>query len=264
MKSKHLELLENLLKQKDELKYKDYRKLDALERRTTLIINKIFGSKSDYHGDLKEISFTPLVRYSEMPESSYIESWNSGKARYANLVETMIEDLRLSDIDSKTMNDKKTYNSKKLNKEIFVVHGHNEEMKQSVARIIEKLDLVPIILHEQPNKGKTIIEKFFEYSNVSFAIVLLSADDFAYSVKDKARNKKYRARQNVIFELGFFLGKIGRGKVLVLHEEINNLEIPSDYQGVLFVPYDEKGIWKIDLVKEMKACGFNLDANKIL
>ncbi|HQD34288.1 MAG TPA: nucleotide-binding protein, partial [Bacteroidales bacterium] len=165
----------------------------------------------------------------------------------------------LIDINSKSLNNH-IFNGK----DIFIVHGHNEEMKQSVARCIEKLKLNPIILHEQSSKGKTIIEKFFDYSNVIYAIILLSADDIAYPKDENSNNFKYRARQNVIFELGYFMGKLGRERVLSLYEEIDNFEIPSDYNGVLFIPYDKKGNWKLELVKELKAVGISIDANNII
>jgi predicted nucleotide-binding protein len=137
-------------------------------------------------------------------------------------------------------------------------------MKLSVARTIEKLGLNPIILHEQPSKGKTIIEKFTDNSDVTFAIVLLSADDIAYNKNEKPEAAKFRARQNVIFELGYFIGKLGRDRVLALHEQQSDFEIPSDYSGVLFVPFDRAGKWQFDLVKELKALMINVDANNIL
>lgn len=137
-------------------------------------------------------------------------------------------------------------------------------MKLAAARTIEKLKLNPIILHEQPSKGKTIIEKFTENSDVSFAVVLLSADDISYNKNEKPETAKYRARQNVIFELGYFIGKLGRERVLALHELENDFEIPSDYSGVLFVPFDKTGKWQFDLVKELKALGISVDANDIL
>lgn len=146
---------------------------------------------------------------------------------------------------------------------IFIVHGHDEEMKQTVARIVEKLDLKPIILHEQPNGGKTIIEKFETNSNdVSFAIVLFSPDDKGCTVDSFPDDGKFRARQNVILELGYFIGKLGRDRVFVLHKNSSNFELPSDIFGVLYTPYDIN--WKFELVKELKACGYDVDANKLL
>lgn len=152
----------------------------------------------------------------------------------------------------------------KIPNKIFLVHGQNEEMKQSVARFIEKLGIDIIILHEQANLGRTIIEKFTDYSDVNYAIVLLSADDVAYSKRDSTKTERLRARQNVILELGFFLGKIGRRNVVSLYEATDNIEIPSDYQGVIFIPYASGHGWQMDLIRELKASGFEIDANKII
>lgn len=143
--------------------------------------------------------------------------------------------------------------------DVFVVHGHDDSTKETVARFIENLGLHAVVLHEQPNSGRTIIEKFEAYSNVGFAVVLLTPDDFGASSKD-TENLRPRARQNVILELGFFLGKIGREKVCVLYKE--GVEIPSDYQGVLYTPYDSSGSWRSQLAKELKHAGFAVDLDK--
>ncbi len=143
---------------------------------------------------------------------------------------------------------------------VFVVHGHNVGVKESVARFLEKLDLEPIILHEKPNAGRTIIEKFSEYSNVHFAVVLLTGDDEGKS-RGTDDPPQRRARQNVVLELGYFLGKLGHSKVCALYED--GVDIPSDYQGVLFIPLDPHEKWRFDLIRELKAAGFPVDANKI-
>ncbi len=147
-----------------------------------------------------------------------------------------------------------------MSNRVFVVHGHDEEAKQSVARCIEKLGFKAVILHEQPNQGRTIIEKFEDYSDVAFAVVLLTPDDVGAS-KDPEGELRPRARQNVILELGFFLGELGRGRVCALHK--GEVEIPSDYRGVLWVPMDEGGAWRLDLATEMKAAGLDLDLNRL-
>nr|VFJ60913.1 MAG: Predicted nucleotide-binding protein containing TIR-like domain-containing protein [Candidatus Kentron sp. DK] len=143
---------------------------------------------------------------------------------------------------------------------VFVVHGHNHGIKEAIARFIEKLGLEPVILHEKPNAGRTIIEKFSDYSDVHFAVVLLTADDEG-KIKGASAEHRARARQNVILELGYFLGKLGRARVCALYE--NGVEIPSDYQGVLFVPLDSGEGWKTSLVRELKSASFPVDANRI-
>lgn len=153
-------------------------------------------------------------------------------------------------------------NACETQKKVFIVHGHNNEVKESVSRFIEKLQLVAVILHEQPNKGRTIIEKFVEYSDVGFAVILLTADDVGAKKAESDIKLIPRARQNVILELGYFLGRLGREKVFVLYE--NGVEIPSDYQGVLFEPLDNKDNWKFSLAKELKEAKFEIDLNKLL
>lgn len=144
--------------------------------------------------------------------------------------------------------------------EIFIVHGHNEEMKQTVARVLERLKLRPIILNEQSNEGLTIIEKLEKYSNVPFAIILLTYDDFGNSKSSINRNK--RARQNVILELGYFIAKLGRQNVFPLYED--EVELPSDISGILYTKIDKSEKWKTSLVKELKTAGFKVNANDIL
>jgi predicted nucleotide-binding protein len=151
--------------------------------------------------------------------------------------------------------------AKNNSKEVFIVHGHDNELKETVTRFIEKLNLVPIILHEQSNSGLTIIEKFEKHSDVAFAIVLMSPDDVG-AAKENKENLKYRARQNVIFELGYFTGKLGRNKVCAIIK--NDIERHSDYDGVLYIDFDISNGWKLKLSKELKISGFEIDLNKAI
>jgi predicted nucleotide-binding protein len=143
------------------------------------------------------------------------------------------------------------------NRNVFVVHGHDEGATQMVARLLEKLKLDPIILMEKPNKGNTIIEKFEAYSNVGFAVVLLTPDDVG-SEKKEPPDLKPRARQNVILELGYFIAKLSRKNVCVLHK--GSVELPSDYHGILYVPMNDDS-WEFKLAAELKAAEFDIDMN---
>lgn len=143
---------------------------------------------------------------------------------------------------------------------VFIVHGHDGEAKQAVARFVEKIGLEAIILHEQASSGKTIIEKIEANSNVGFAIVLYTPCDLGAS-KEKPDQQKPRARQNVIFEHGYLIGKIGRKNVSALVK--GDVETPNDISGVVYIKMDEADSWKYAVGKEMKACGYDIDLNKI-
>jgi predicted nucleotide-binding protein len=142
---------------------------------------------------------------------------------------------------------------------VFVVHGHDDAAKASVARFIERFGLEAVILHEQPNKGQTIIEKFeANAAGVGFAIVLLTPDDIG-APKDAPETPQPRARQNVILELGYFCGALSRERVCVLYRD--GVEIPNDYLGVVYTPLDNSDGWHLKLAKEMKSAGLDIDLN---
>ena len=146
---------------------------------------------------------------------------------------------------------------------VFVVHGHDNEALLRIEKFLRELELEIVILKDEPNKGQTIIEKLFsESSQAGFAIVLLTPDDKGGGKSDSYEKQLFRARQNVIFELGFFLGKLGRKKVSVLCRQ--GVEILSNYQGVLFTKFDESESWQMKLAKEMKAAGLNFDLNLLV
>ena len=145
-------------------------------------------------------------------------------------------------------------------KQVFVVHGRDDAAKHTVARYLEGLDLEPVILQEQPSEGRTIIEKFEEYAQVGFAVVLCTPDDVGALESDQEKLKP-RPRQHVVLEWGFFLGKIGRKRVCALFKD--DVEIPSDYDGVIYIQLDDFGGWRMDLAKEMRAAGLPVDMNRL-
>ncbi len=143
-------------------------------------------------------------------------------------------------------------------RKVFIVHGHDGEAKAEVARFIEKLGFTPIILHEQASKGRTIIEKVESNSDVGFAVVLLTPDDEG---NQKGKPPKPRARQNVVLELGYFVARLGRDHVCALRR--GDVEIPSDFDGVVYETYDDHGAWKSKLAKELEAAEFIVDWAKV-
>ncbi len=147
-------------------------------------------------------------------------------------------------------------------KKVFIVHGHDELSKINVARFLEKVGLEPIILHEQASSSKTIIEKIEAYSDVGFAVVIYSPCD----VGGKASTEpclKPRARQNVVFEHGYFIGHLGRPNVCALVKG-DNLDTPNDISGVVYAALDDRGAWKMDLAKELIQAGYVVDLAKAI
>lgn len=146
-------------------------------------------------------------------------------------------------------------------KKVFIVHGHDESAKNKAARFVEKMGFEAIILHEKASSGRTVIEKIEHYSDVGFAIVLYTPDDVG-NVKSKADDLNVRARQNVVFEHGYLIGKLGRKNVLALVD--GKLELPNDISGVVYVKLDEGSAWQLGLAKEMKQSGYDIDMNKLI
>jgi predicted nucleotide-binding protein len=145
---------------------------------------------------------------------------------------------------------------------VFLVHGHDDGVKHSVARFIEQLGVMPVILQEQINKGMTVIEKFEDLAaRAGFAVVLMTPDDFGYQV-GKEEEKKHRPRQNVVLELGYFAAHLGRSKTFVLVK--GDIEMPSDVLGLVYERMDNNEGWKIRLARELKTAGFEIDLNRVI
>jgi predicted nucleotide-binding protein len=136
--------------------------------------------------------------------------------------------------------------------EIFIVHGRDSPAKLEVARLIQKAGLKDVILHEQPNQGRTIIEKFEAHGGAAgFAIVVATADDIGGLDPDHLLP---RARQNVIGEMFWFAGRLGRDRVCVLVK--GKIEMPSDVAGIGYTEMDDRGAWKAELLRELQAAGY--------
>lgn len=145
-----------------------------------------------------------------------------------------------------------------LLRKVFVVHGHDEGARETVARFLMQLGFDPIILHEQANRGGTVMEKIEKHGDVGFAVVLLTPDDEGCV---KGGTPEPRARQNVLLELGYFLGRLGREKVCALKR--GTVEIPSDFAGVVWESM-EGSSWKQALSRELEAAGHEIDWNKVM
>lgn len=181
-----------------------------------------------------------------------------------NLIEALrqLEISLTDDVYGELKKEKSTAYSPAFSNKVFIVHGHDDELKLDVERFISEIGLEPIILHRQLDQGKTIIEKFEEYSDVGFAFVLLTPDEIAYlkseqNKLEEERQTEFRARPNVIFEYGYFVGRLGRARVCCLSK--GNVALPSDISGLIYKSInktvDEQGI---AIIRELKAAGYNI------
>ena len=238
------------------------------ERDVRVTILNTFGENSTHINEFLSIHYRPRSTFAGNPQrNDILHNYYVTKLDEASgILESMlneVEDYWKPDDQSHSASD--TGTSKQSNtsntNEVFLVHGRDESAKQTVARFLEKLGLSPTILHEQPNLGRTLIEKFEQHSQAAFAVILLTPDDVGAMVGEEEMLEP-RARQNVILELGYFLGLLGRDRVCPLIVE--GVEIPSDYDGVAYVRLDESEGWRLKLVGELKAAGIDVDANLAL
>lgn len=146
---------------------------------------------------------------------------------------------------------------------IFIVHGHDDALKLGVDSFLRRATKIePLILHNQPNRGRTLIEKLeVTGARAGYAVVLLTADDLG-AEKAKAKQLEPRARQNVVFEFGFFVRALGRDHVAVIYEP--GVELPTDLKGLAYIEYDRGGAWRNDLLRELREVGVSVDANALL
>lgn len=229
---------------------------EAWHTKTERFLIKKYGKDSLEHKKFLDINFSPLIWVGDDEErltQESIEWCCNGLNTCKAIFETYLEDI--ADESGTIPSQKSEVKPSNMDK-IFIVHGHNDELKESVARIIEKQDIDAIILSEKANQGRTIIEKFEDYSDVGGAICLFTADDVG-KAKDEPEEKS-RARQNVVLETGYFMGKLGRNRVVILADK--GIEMPSDLSGVV---YTNTANWQIDLLKDLKAMGYNVDFNKL-
>lgn len=245
----------------DRVPWDDGRK-NAVEVNVRETVRDIFGSRSPEFRDFEYFSIN-TGNFTGGSEYEYNQIFvNEGIPYSIALLEGLISRLEEKREDLPDLAKNNTANQvtqpSGTTRRVFLVHGHDEEAKQSVARFLEKLQLEPVILQEQPNEGRTIIEKFEKNADVEYAIILLTPDDVGYP-KDKPDEAGSRARQNVILELGYFVGRLSRKRVCALCK--GSVEIPSDYHGVLYLPMDDADGWKLKLAREIKQSGLSIDLN---
>lgn len=220
----------------------------AWHTKTERFLNNKFGSESVEMKNFQKRPFRPRTIILEESHDYSIECLRDLETTILELKEYLLEEEENSGSIQKL--------EKSISDKVFIVHGHDGELKEAIARLVESQDISAIILSEQANQGKTIIEKFEEHSDVGAAIALFTNDDIGRA-KD-SENDMPRARQNVVFEAGYFMGRLGRNRVVIVAEK--GIELPSDLQGVV---YTDKDNWKLEVCRELKAMNFSIDFNKL-
>jgi len=220
------------------------------KRDTSVVIRNVF--RGGHHGfsEFRNIQYEYTQKISmTTPAGGFVDRYQEGLSEACDLLQSLIEEVESFWPDAETTaSGEAGSRTSPSGSNVFIVHGRDEETKNAVADFVKTLGLKPIILHQQANQGRTIIEKFEDHSNdVGFAVVLCTPDDEGKSVEED--KLKPRARQNVILELGFFLAKLSRGRVCVLYGK--GVEMPSDYDGVVYIPLE--GTWREELRAEIKA-----------
>lgn len=239
----------------------DYRKWDDFN---TELLKRIFSTEefskeySFWGGGVMAIGPTSL--------GEDIADLQKDIERKSQRLDSIVERLELVPVATtdETMSPAKTepFEAKPKSLNVFVVHGHDDAAKTSLEVFLRENGLEPIVLHRQADEGLTIIEKFEKHSDVGYAFVLLTPDEVAYLRADEAkldaeRKKEFRARPNVIFEFGYFVGKLGRSKVCCLYT--GNVTLPSDVSGIIYKKY-ESSIEEVaySVLKDLKASGYKV------
>lgn len=247
------EILQQLCETADELSKKyisssspDFK---AWKIRADRLLIRRFGKDSYEFKSFNKISYSLSFFTSGTPDSAFVEACADGLRSAKAVLETYLDEF------SDEGETGSTANVGDYSK-VFIVHGHNGELRERVARIIERQGLTAVVLNEQSNQGKTIIEKLEIEGDAAGAVCLFTADDEGRAQAEQS--EKPRARQNVVFEAGYFIGRLGRENVAILVDK--GIEIPSDLQGVVYTGTDS---WEFGLLKELKSMGYSIDFNKM-
>jgi predicted nucleotide-binding protein len=240
---------------------KDGRPDDFAEWRTTTetVLRHAVGEDSSALQSFRDNTYNLSIYTTSTPRHQHEEARIRGVRRGMGYLRSAIAEVGLQDDDAPEPSSPAVKRQQTEGSAIFIVHGRNNERKETVARFLRNLtDIEPVILHEQPSGGATLIEKLERYGlTAGFAVVLATGDDIGRVTTDKPDADRPRARQNVILELGYFFGVLGREKVALLYDP--EVEIPSDIDGLVYIEVDTRGAWKIELTREFEAAGYTVD-----
>lgn len=268
-KQKALELLQKRIDELDSLPQRTIKNDDLSEfnkwklSAKATIENIFFDTK---YLDFEKIRYI-IMSLNYISDSQKIEAHNNGLKKAKGMIESFIKEIEEFWEDENIVEVKQPkliieqpilkQIKKEKSKDIFIVHGHDDGLVAKVQLFLQKLSLNGIVLHEQANLGKVILEKLEHYTNVDFAIVLYTPCDLGKAKNDE--ELKARARQNVVFEHGYLIGKLGRENVAFLVD--GNIETPGDISGAVYSSITNH--WQFDILKELKAVGYDVNANDL-
>lgn len=256
----------NLL-EKDAHLFKRFEVNEQLEKFRLQVKNyleSIYGKDSDAYKKFKNINFL-YYGYRGMEGKQVpldLSTYKDGLKTAKILLETICEDIREKSMKTPVAIPElsTSITPKVLSNKVFIVHGHDETAISQLSEVLLRLKLEPIVLRDNPSGGNTVIEKIERLStSVGYGIALYTACDIGGKTKDILKN---RARQNVLFEHGYLMAKIGRKNTIALVK--GDIEIPSDLRGVVYEPMDDSGAWKFKIASELKHNGYDIDLNDLI
>ena len=234
-------------------------KFEKWQRDTEVAISHAFGESSDHVRKFKDIHYVTGFVVGRTSDSDFQQMYISGLESADALLQSLIDEVEeYWEEDREPLSPDSSESRQSNRNQVFIIHGRDYGTRNAVTGFLKDLGLEPVVLQEQASQGLTVIENFERWAGVDFAIALLTPDDLGGSQDDSLQP---RARQNAVFELGYFMGEYGRDRVCALVRGAP--EIPSDYSGVVYITFDESECWKIGLLKELRSAGFDIDANRV-
>jgi predicted nucleotide-binding protein len=256
------EELARLKEEYNKLAVRDNANRERLENELTTVIGLSVPREDAkrYTDKLRRVSFYPIVTAIGGRDDTPL-AWAEGVRKVVGLIESVEHNIKLI---AKSAPGKVAAKRAPRGNRVFIVHGHDHEMLRDVEAYVRRIDIDPVILIDEPNKGGTVVEKFERNSAVQFAIVLFSPDDMGRAFDAPPEALKRRPRQNAVLELGFFIGKLGRENTVLLVDatSTDEVEYPSDLGGLIPISYRRDSDWKTKLTREFRAASIPYNKDK--
>ena len=267
-KSKAIERLSALRDAVERLRSADAKSPEFLKWHNDVVgaLKNVFPAEPDVMSSWSRIQFEPSMAVQDPAESRQMahKAYQHGLNKALALIASQIDQVSAFWPEDEVSTRRETVGEGAGpvdSKQVFVVHGRDHGTLAEGKQVLSQLGLEPVVLQDQPNQGRTIIEKFEDYAHVGFAVVVCTPDDEGKPVAEDTAPRP-RVRQNVLLEWGYFLGELGRDRVCALIK--GEVEVPSDYSGVLYVDMDAAGAWKLRLASELNHAQYDIDANNLL